>query len=170
MVNINGVTNKVPFCEIFEFTREEIALVFEYMGLMNAQESCQIEPMDKFIFLHGDEQEVGQQGTARHVILVQHVTTEGCERKTEECTNDSCDDGVQERTEQFRRCEDRLVTAEGRIIRPELETVDTDSVEGVGYNFPDRNNDNQGKNCEDDIKNYIKCSSLFLHLLHLPLT
>ena len=58
MVNINGVTNKVPFCEIFEFTREEIALVFEYMGLMNAQESCQIEPMDKFIFLHGDEQEV----------------------------------------------------------------------------------------------------------------
>lgn len=58
MVNFNGVTNKVPFCEIFEFTREEIALVFEYMGLMNAQESCQIEPMDKFIFLHGDEQEV----------------------------------------------------------------------------------------------------------------
>ena len=109
---------------------------------------------------HGDEQEVGQQGTARHVILVQNVTTEGCERKTEECTNDSCDDGVQERTEQFRRCEDRLVTAEGRIIRPELETVDTDSVEGVGYNFPDRNNDNQGKNCEDDIKNYIKKEGL----------
>lgn len=58
MVNINGVTNKVPFCEVFEFTKEEIALVFECVGLMNAQESCQIEPMDKFVFLHGDEQEV----------------------------------------------------------------------------------------------------------------
>lgn len=58
MVDFNGVTNKVPFYETFEFTREEIALVLEYMGLMNAQESCQIEPMDKFIFLHGDEQEV----------------------------------------------------------------------------------------------------------------
>lgn len=28
------------------------------MGLVNAQESCLIELMDKFIFLHGDEQEV----------------------------------------------------------------------------------------------------------------
>lgn len=58
MVYFNGVTDKVPFHEIFEFTREEIALVLEYMGLMNAQESCQIEPMDKYIFLHGDDQEV----------------------------------------------------------------------------------------------------------------
>lgn len=58
MVYFNGVTDKVPFHEIFEFTRKEIALVLEYMGLMNAQESCQIEPMDKYIFLHGDDQEV----------------------------------------------------------------------------------------------------------------
>lgn len=58
MVNFDGVANKVPFYEIFEFTMEDISLVLEYMGLINAQELCQIEPMKKFIFLHGDEQEV----------------------------------------------------------------------------------------------------------------
>lgn len=58
MVNFNGGADKLPFCEIFEFTEEDIAHVLECMGLVNAQESCQIEPMDKFIFLHGDEQEV----------------------------------------------------------------------------------------------------------------
>lgn len=58
MVNFNGGADKLPFYEIFEFTEEDIAHVLECMGLVNAQESCQIEPMDKFIFLHGDEQEV----------------------------------------------------------------------------------------------------------------
>lgn len=58
MVNFNGGADKIPFYEIFEFTEEDIAHVLECMGLVNAQESCQIEPMDKFIFLHGDEQEV----------------------------------------------------------------------------------------------------------------
>lgn len=58
MVNINGVTDKIPFYEIFEFTGEDIAHVLEYIGLVNAKESFQIEPMDKFVFLHGDEQEV----------------------------------------------------------------------------------------------------------------
>lgn len=58
MVNFNGGADKIPFYEIFEFTEEDIAHVLECMGLVNAQESCLIEPMDKFIFLHGDEQEV----------------------------------------------------------------------------------------------------------------
>ena len=58
MVNFNGGADKITFYEIFEFTEEDIAHVLECMGLVNAQESCQIEPMDKFIFLHGDEQEV----------------------------------------------------------------------------------------------------------------
>lgn len=58
MVNFNGGADKIPFYEIFEFTEEDIAHVLECMGLVNAQESCQIEPMDKFIFFHGDEQEV----------------------------------------------------------------------------------------------------------------
>ena len=58
MVNFNGGSDKVPFYEIFEFTRENITHVLEYMGLMNTYESCEIESMDKFIFLHGDEQEV----------------------------------------------------------------------------------------------------------------
>ena len=58
MVNFNGDADKIPFYETFEFTEEDIAHVLECMGLVNAQESCQIEPMDKFIFLHGDEQEV----------------------------------------------------------------------------------------------------------------
>ena len=54
MVNFNGGADKITFYEIFEFTEEDIAHVLECMGLVNAQESCQIEPMDKFIFLHGD--------------------------------------------------------------------------------------------------------------------
>lgn len=58
MVNFNGGADKIPFYEIFEFTEEDIAHVLECMGLVNAQESCLIELMDKFIFLHGDEQEV----------------------------------------------------------------------------------------------------------------
>ena len=58
MVNFNGDADKIPFYETFEFTREDIAHLLQYMGLANAQESCQIEHMDKFIFLHGDEQEV----------------------------------------------------------------------------------------------------------------
>lgn len=58
MVNFNEGADKIPFYKIFEFTEEDIAHVLECMGLVNAQESCQIEPMDKFIFLHGDEQEV----------------------------------------------------------------------------------------------------------------
>ena len=58
MVNFNGGADKITFYEIFEFTEEDIAHVLECMGLVNAPESCQIEPMDKFIFLHGDEQEV----------------------------------------------------------------------------------------------------------------
>lgn len=58
MVNFNGGADKIPFYEIFEFTEEDIAHVLECMGLVNAQESCQIEPMDKFIFLRGNEQEV----------------------------------------------------------------------------------------------------------------
>ena len=58
MVNFNGDADKIPFYETFEFTRENIAHLLQYMGLANAQESCQIEHMDKFIFLHGDEQEV----------------------------------------------------------------------------------------------------------------
>ena len=58
MVNFNGGADKIPFYVIFEFTEEDIAHVLECMGLVNAQESCLIEPMDKFIFLHGDEQEV----------------------------------------------------------------------------------------------------------------
>ena len=58
MVNFNGDADKIPFYETFEFTREDIAHLLQYMGLANTQESCQIEHMDKFIFLHGDEQEV----------------------------------------------------------------------------------------------------------------
>lgn len=58
MVNFNGITSKVPFHEFFEFTVEEISQVFEYMGLMSTKETCHVEPMEKYIFLHGDEQEV----------------------------------------------------------------------------------------------------------------
>lgn len=58
MMNFNGITNKVPFHEIFEFTVEEISQIFEYMGLMDTKEICHVEPMEKYIFLHGDEQEV----------------------------------------------------------------------------------------------------------------
>ncbi len=58
MVNFNGVAYKIPFFEIFEFTGENIAHVLEYIGLLNAQESCQIESMSRFVFLRGDEQEV----------------------------------------------------------------------------------------------------------------
>ena len=48
MVNFNGDADKIPFYETFEFTRENIAHILQYMGLANAQESCQIEHMDKF--------------------------------------------------------------------------------------------------------------------------
>lgn len=58
MVNFNGITSKVPFHEVFEFTVEEISQVFEYMGLTSIKETCYVEPMEKYIFLHGDEQEV----------------------------------------------------------------------------------------------------------------
>ena len=52
MVNFNGITSKVPFHEFFEFTVEEISQVFEYMGLMSTKETCHVEPMEKYIFLH----------------------------------------------------------------------------------------------------------------------
>lgn len=58
MVKFNRITNKVPFYEFFRFSIEEIAQMLEYMGLMNSQESCQVESLDKYIFIHGDEQEV----------------------------------------------------------------------------------------------------------------
>lgn len=58
MVNFSGVTSKVPLYEIFDFTVEEVSLVLEYMGLASAKDKCQVERMDRFVFLYGDDQEV----------------------------------------------------------------------------------------------------------------
>lgn len=58
MVNFNGFTNKVPLYELFDFTIEEVTVVLEYMGLIDTKSTCKEESMKKYIFIHGDDQEI----------------------------------------------------------------------------------------------------------------
>lgn len=58
MVDFTGYANKVLLSDTFDFTIDEVTTVLRNIGLINENNVCREEQMERYIFLYGDEQEV----------------------------------------------------------------------------------------------------------------
>lgn len=58
MIDLNCYDSHAPIYELFDFKKEDIGCILQYLGLIDTREECKYMSMSQYVFLYGDENEV----------------------------------------------------------------------------------------------------------------
>ena len=73
MENSDVNVNNLLLDELFDFTKEDVAKILNYMGLLSLEDKGLVETMERYIYFSGDEQEVYTKEERTFISIIDNV-------------------------------------------------------------------------------------------------